>query len=435
MLQTCLLGIKNCLQKPSDLGHTRQRFERDYVLFAALFAVIMVLTNVIGTKLFALLPSLLPNGFGWLTGNGPVILTTGIITYPLTFLFTDIVSEVYGKARANFMVLLGFIASILMLLILQLGVGLTPADRYWKDASENNHPGAKILAVDDEGKRIVVSNIDAFDEGKNRQLAVLVNQSEMAFLTYETASINAAGEAEGGFKEAWISFASVQNDLQVGMEILPVVQIKTVEKDEVSGGLILGFDKPAFVPHNGSISLADSGPIAFERRGGNGLVLIRKNEEGELPKGLEIGAALAVQHQFTTYEMQGAYEAAFASPGILLFASMLAYLVAQMLDVYLFHFWRRITKGRHLWLRNNGSTLISQIVDTIIVNGIFLTVAFKMEWPAVWKIIAGVYVCKAVLAAIDTPLIYLGVWLAKRRLGFAMHEEVSDLLQNRSDES
>ena len=48
-------------------------------------------------------------------------------------------------------------------------------------------------------------------------------------------------------------------------------------------------------------------------------------------------------------------------------ASMLAYMAAQFCDVYLFHFWKRLTNGKHLWLRNNGSTLISQWVDTVAV--------------------------------------------------------------------
>ncbi|MFT5303493.1 MAG: uncharacterized PurR-regulated membrane protein YhhQ (DUF165 family), partial [Mariniblastus sp.] len=48
-------------------------------------------------------------------------------------------------------------------------------------------------------------------------------------------------------------------------------------------------------------------------------------------------------------------------------ASMVAYLAAQFCDVYLFHFWKRLTRGKHLWLRNNGSTLVSQAVDTVAV--------------------------------------------------------------------
>ncbi len=48
-------------------------------------------------------------------------------------------------------------------------------------------------------------------------------------------------------------------------------------------------------------------------------------------------------------------------------ASMIAYLIAQFVDVYVFHFWKNLTKGKHLWLRNNGSTMVSQLVDTIAV--------------------------------------------------------------------
>ena len=48
-------------------------------------------------------------------------------------------------------------------------------------------------------------------------------------------------------------------------------------------------------------------------------------------------------------------------------ASMLAYLVAQFCDVRLFHFWKKLTRGKHLWLRNNASTMVSQIVDTTAV--------------------------------------------------------------------
>jgi len=48
-------------------------------------------------------------------------------------------------------------------------------------------------------------------------------------------------------------------------------------------------------------------------------------------------------------------------------ASMAAYLTAQLIDVQLFHFWKSLTNGRHLWLRNNGSTLVSQLVDTVAV--------------------------------------------------------------------
>ena len=49
------------------------------------------------------------------------------------------------------------------------------------------------------------------------------------------------------------------------------------------------------------------------------------------------------------------------------FASMIAYITAQFTDVFMFHFWKNLTKGKHLWLRNNGSTMVSQIVDSSAV--------------------------------------------------------------------
>jgi len=105
--------------------------------------------------------------------------------------------------------------------------------------------------------------------------------------------------------------------------------------------------------------------------------------------------------------MQLAYGATFHNPRTLLFASMLAYLVAQLLDVRLYHFWWRVTRGRSMWIRNNGSTMISQLVDTIIVNCIFLRRGLDLEWPAIWTIILWVYVCKVILASLDTPFIYV----------------------------
>ncbi len=95
-------------------------------------------------------------------------------------------------------------------------------------------------------------------------------------------------------------------------------------------------------------------------------------------------------------------------------ASMVAYLVAQLCDVHLFHFWKRVTKGKHLWLRNNASTLVSQLVDTTCV----LTITFWGELAAgrrgagwLVTLILGTYAFKMLVALLDTPLFYLGVRL------------------------
>jgi len=225
------------------------REETAYVVLASAFSVVLVLTNVVGVKLFTF------DYFGLL--DKPITLTSGIVTYPLTFLFTDVVSEMYGKKRADFMVILGFFLSLLMLGIVALVTGL---------------PGAEVWV--------------------NREL---------------------------GFSE-------------------------------VAG-------------------------------------------------------------------MQRAFETVFTLPGVLVAASMTAYLTAQLLDNRLFHFWRRRTKGKYLWLRNNGSTIISQFIDTIIVNSIFLGWGMGLSAEVVWSVILANYVCKVCLAALDTPMIYLTVHFLRRYLG------------------
>lgn len=232
----------------ADLGvdeRAYDRYEQIYLVLAAIFVVTLVLTNVIGIKLFRA------------PFNPEFALTTGILTYPVTFLVTDLVSEIYGKRRADFMVVLGFGMSMLMLAIVQLALAVPPHP-YWV-------PPANAYFPDVQG-------------------------------------------------------------------------------------------------------------------------------------------------------YQRAFESVFALNGVLLFGSMLAYLSAQLCDNWLFHFWKRLTNGRHLWLRNNGSTIISQLVDTAVVNSILFYVGFGMAfWDGV-AIMATIYVYKVALAVLDTPLIYLGVWAIKRAL-------------------
>lgn len=102
-------------------------------------------------------------------------------------------------------------------------------------------------------------------------------------------------------------------------------------------------------------------------------------------------------------------------------ASMLAYLAAQFVDVYVFHFWKRLTRGRHLWLRNNGSTLVSQLVDTVAVILIthFYAHALPINpdqplWPQLGVYIASGYGFKVAAALVDTIPFYLGSrWLSR----------------------
>ena len=93
-------------------------------------------------------------------------------------------------------------------------------------------------------------------------------------------------------------------------------------------------------------------------------------------------------------------------------ASLAAYAVSQLHDVWAFQFWRRKTNGRMLWLRNNASTLVSQFIDTLI----FCSIAFigMFGWVEVMQIFLSTYLVKALVALFDTPFMYLGRGIYKR---------------------
>ena len=107
--------------------------------------------------------------------------------------------------------------------------------------------------------------------------------------------------------------------------------------------------------------------------------------------------------------------------GPAVFASMVAYLTAQFIDIRVFHFWKRLTKGKHLWLRNNGSTVVSQLVDTSAVL-ILLCTAGAIEWVQFWPLLANGFLFKVLVALFDTPLFYLGVWALKDKV----HEDLDE---------
>lgn len=237
---------------PTGPGGGFPRREATYAALSGLFMVTLVLTNVVASKLFEV-P--VPAALQGITGGPSLTLTAGLVTYPITFLLTDTVAEIWGQRRAAFMVYAGFAMSFVMMAVLWIAVALPPA-------------------------------------------------------------------------AAW-SYP----------------------------------DFPA------------------------------------------------------TEAAQTAYEATFSAPGVLVLASMTAYLVAQLIDVRLYHFWWRVTGGKHLWLRNNGSTWISQLVDTIIVNSIFLRFGLDLDWDTITSIIIASYFAKLLIAALDTPLIYASRAALERWLG------------------
>jgi len=89
-------------------------------------------------------------------------------------------------------------------------------------------------------------------------------------------------------------------------------------------------------------------------------------------------------------------------------ASLFAYIVSQYHDVWAFHFWRKVTRGKYLWLRNNASTFVSQGIDTFI----FIFIAFYGVFP-IFPLILGQYLVKISIALLDTPVVYTLVHFLK----------------------
>ena len=108
----------------------------------------------------------------------------------------------------------------------------------------------------------------------------------------------------------------------------------------------------------------------------------------------------------------------FMKPNVV--ASMVAYLVAQSVDVQVFHFWKKVTKGKHLWLRNNASTTFSQIIDTVLILSIlYATGGLGAEVNTIGSLISlmvASYTFKIAFALFDTPFAYLGVFLLRHRV-------------------
>lgn len=117
------------------------------------------------------------------------------------------------------------------------------------------------------------------------------------------------------------------------------------------------------------------------------------------------------------------FDAVFSLSPLAVLASMLAYLFAQFIDVRLYHFWKELTQGRMLWLRNNFSTFTSQLIDTLTVI-LLLCIFDVIPWHLFWGLLVSGFVFKVLVAAIDTPFLYLFVALFRKRFGLAINEEI-----------
>ncbi|MFU8814531.1 MAG: queuosine precursor transporter [Pseudomonadales bacterium] len=226
-----------------------ERRERVFLVLAGFFLCAMTLLNVVGITRFVQL--------------GPMALAVGVLPYPLTFLCTDLISELYGRRRANFLVWVGFTLNFFILGVLWLG------------------------------------------------------------------------------------------------NALPAVSVETQPPWQV-------------------IALA---------------------EDMALPNGQVVSGSVEL------------FQLLYACTSGAVFASMMAYIAAQYCDVQLFHFFKRLTKGKHLWLRNNFSTLTSQMVDSFMVITVTFGAVFLaggISLAAMLVLMASNYMFKMFVAMADTlPFYYL----------------------------
>jgi len=115
------------------------------------------------------------------------------------------------------------------------------------------------------------------------------------------------------------------------------------------------------------------------------------------------------------WDNQVAFASIFGASLRIMIASVIAFAISQLHDVWSFEIIKKKTKGKHLWFRNNLSTFISQFIDTTLFMFIaFYQVAPKFTAGFVWSLIIPYWLLKVGFAAIDTPFVYLGVkWLKK----------------------
>tara|TARA_R110002126_G_C10490437_1_gene503715 strand:+ start:23504 stop:24205 length:702 start_codon:yes stop_codon:yes gene_type:complete len=121
----------------------------------------------------------------------------------------------------------------------------------------------------------------------------------------------------------------------------------------------------------------------------------------------------------------GIFVNVFGAAPLAVLASMMAYLFAQFIDIRVYHFWKQYTKGKHLWLRNNFSTFSSQIIDTITV--LLLLCSFGIiDWKNFLGLFISGVIFKMMIAALDTPLLYVAVYAFRKRFNLKVNEEILD---------
>ena len=109
-------------------------------------------------------------------------------------------------------------------------------------------------------------------------------------------------------------------------------------------------------------------------------------------------------------------------------ASLFTYLVCQLVDIRIFHFWKKLTHGKNLWLRNNFSTITSQLVDTFLILFLLMTLSPEKgleNWSDLKILFINGFLFKILVALIDTIPLYICVKYLRNKFNLKMGEEIN----------
>lgn len=115
------------------------------------------------------------------------------------------------------------------------------------------------------------------------------------------------------------------------------------------------------------------------------------------------------------YVLNAQYTTIFSGSLRMIIASLIAFIISQTHDIWAFEFWKKKTKGKYLWLRNNLSTYVSQAIDTLLFMFIaFYGISAKFDTAFILQLSLSYWLIKIIFATLDTPLVYLLVYWFKK---------------------
>jgi len=126
------------------------------------------------------------------------------------------------------------------------------------------------------------------------------------------------------------------------------------------------------------------------------------------------------------------FDRVFGQSQWIIVGSLAAFLVSQLVDVFVFHVLRRKSGARMLWLRATGSTVVSQLIDSVIVIWIGLAIPLGWDFEQFASVALPNYLIKLVIAVFMTPVIYLLHWAVKRYLGKQLAEQLAETAASNS---